>query len=170
MKSIENTFIWKAIIKLNQAILVITSASIVLVIVAGTFVRYVLKSDIFGIEEIMVIIAMWLYWMAGVYASYEQSHLRADIIENLIKSEKTKKIFSVVVQLITIVGITFFTKWALDYAAWNIQLGAKTPGIGLPLIISQIPLTISFIMMLFYSVYHLIRTIFPQKTGEEVSA
>jgi TRAP-type C4-dicarboxylate transport system permease small subunit len=170
MKSIEKTFAWKAVIRLNQAILVMASIAIVVIIVAGVYVRYVLKSDIFGIEEILVIVAMWLYWMAGVYASYENTHLRADIIEHLIKSNKKRKIYSIVVQVITIASIALFTKWGLDYAAWNIQLGATTPGIGLPLLISQIPLTISFCMMLLFSLYHLYRTIFPQKPDEEVNA
>jgi len=170
MKSIEKTFFWKAIVKTQQAVLIITSACIVLIIVAGVFTRYVLKVNIFGIEEIIVIVAMWLYWIASVHASYENSHLRADIIEHLIKSKNMKKLFSVTVQLITIVAIAFFTKWGIDYAMWNIQISSTTPGLRLPMIISQLPVSLCFVMMLLYSIYHLIRTIFPRKSSgaEEV--
>ena len=170
MKHIEDTLVWKAIVKTNQAILVITSISVMTILVAGVFVRYVLKSDIFGIEEILVICAMWMYWMAGVHASYQNNHLRADIFDNVIKSKKAKRIFSIAVQIITIFGIALFAKWGIDFAAWNIKVGSTTPGHRMPMLYSQIPITISFIMMLFYSLYHLYRTIFPIKPdNKEVS-
>ena len=170
MRSIENSFIWKFIVRIEEAVLIITSSLAVLLLVAGVFTRYVLKSDIFGLEEIMTVVAMWLYWMGGIYASYEDSHIKADIGEVLIKSAKWRKIHNVIVQVITLFGLVVFTKWGLDYLQWNLTVPGKSPGLGVPLIISQIPLTIGFIMMSLYSVYHLVRTFIPAKVVKEVSA
>jgi TRAP-type C4-dicarboxylate transport system permease small subunit len=167
MKSIEKTLFWKSITKLQGAIVKITSLGIMAIVVFNVFARYVFRIELFGFEEMVVIIAMWMYWIGGVYATYENSHIKGDMIDLFTKSKKKKKIVSYVAQSLTIFGLALFAWWGIEWTQWNLQLGQRTPGLRWPMIWSQIPVAISFVMMFLYSVYHLIRTIFPIKPEDE---
>jgi TRAP-type C4-dicarboxylate transport system permease small subunit len=166
MKAIEKTFFWKGINFVQRTLLGIASICIMLIVVANAFARYVLNVGIFGIEEMIVIIAMWMYWIGGIVATAENQHIRGDMLDMFIKSEKGKLILSLVAQLLTIGGLGLFAWWGIEWTQWNLQIGQRTPGLRWLMIWSQIPLAISFVAMLLYSVYHLIRTIFPNKEDE----
>ena len=167
MKSIEKTLLWKSLTWVQRIILMITSFCIMMIVVTNVFFRYVLRIEIFGIEEMIVIIAMWMYWTGGVYATYENSHIKGDMLDMFVKSKKKKQIVNYVAQGLTIVALGFFAWWGLEWTQWNLQIGQRTPGLRWPMIWSQIPVAISFVLMFSYSVYHLVRTIFPIKPENE---
>ncbi|WP_416387488.1 hypothetical protein [Chakrabartyella piscis] len=60
--------------------------------------------------------------------------------------------------------------WSVEYIIWSIQSGGKSVGLKIPLVYSQLPLLIGFILMLFYSVVDFIKLIkkAPQVELEEV--
>ena len=68
-KPIEEMGFWKFIVAIEEYILVITSFVAACIVAIGVFTRYVLGIDFFGQEEIITLIAMWLYWIGGVYGS-----------------------------------------------------------------------------------------------------
>jgi TRAP-type C4-dicarboxylate transport system permease small subunit len=167
MKSIEKTLFWKLLNGLQRTVLGISSICIMMIVVTNVFARYVLNIGIFGIEEMIVIIAMWMYWIGGIVATAENQHIKGDMLDMFIKSKKKKKIINIVAHLLTIFALALFAWWVIEWTQMNLMLGQRTPGLRWLMIWSQIPLTISFIMMFLYSIYHFIRTIFPIKTGDE---
>ncbi|WP_317854550.1 TRAP transporter small permease [Chakrabartyella piscis] len=90
-KPIEETKGWKLLLMGERSILVITSGLATFLVAVGVFMRYVLTKDFFGQEEVVTVVAMWLYWIGGVYGSYEDSHIKADICTDLIKNPKKLK-------------------------------------------------------------------------------
>ena len=69
MKPIEKTFIWKLMEALMRWLLMISGVLLIVVITISVFMRYVLKSALFGSEEILALLAIWLYWIGGAYGS-----------------------------------------------------------------------------------------------------
>ncbi len=63
---------WKILAKLQEYVLVLTSSFLALAMFAEAFLRYVFKSDLFGIEEVLLLVVMWLYFIGGAYGSYEK--------------------------------------------------------------------------------------------------
>jgi len=66
MKKIEafkRSMIWKFLVKLQRWLMVASSIFVMLIMCLEVLLRYVFKSDLFGIEEIVVIAAFWLYFM-----------------------------------------------------------------------------------------------------------
>lgn len=49
--------------------------------------RYVFKSSLMGVEEVMVFPIIWLYMLGGANASYEKSHIECGILTLYIKKE-----------------------------------------------------------------------------------
>ncbi len=159
MKRIEEFFAWRAIVTLLRVTLIFCSASAVLCIVVSVFMRYVFKTSLFGVEEIILLVAMWLYFIGGVYGSYKDNHITADVLSTYVKSEKIKKALRVFVSVLCLLISIVFAAWGITYINWCLQVGGTTVGLHIPLIYSRFPLCIGFIMMCLFNVYHLINVV-----------
>ena len=109
-KPIEEFFWWKAFVAFNRGLLLFCCLSAVGTIFASVLLRYVFKSDLYGLEEIVTLATMWLYFMGGVDGSYEDSHIDADVLSLAIKSEKTKRILKIIIKAICLIVSIFFCK------------------------------------------------------------
>lgn len=168
MKPIEKTFIWKLMEALMRWLLMISGVLLIVVITISVFMRYVLKSALFGSEEILALLAIWLYWIGGAYGSYEDSHISADMTGMMIRNERVREIYRMVIRGVTALIAGVFAYWAVfHYGAQIIAAGTRTTGLRIPLVTSRIALTVSFCLMFLYSVYHFVRAVCPLKGGEE---
>ena len=159
MNNIENTLLWKMVITILRLILIFSSVSAVLFIVISVFMRYILRSSLFGVEEIILLAAMWLYFIGGVYGSYKDNHITADVLSTYLKSNRAKKIIRIFVRVFCLVISIVFAVWGIIYISWCFKVGGKTVGLHIPLIYARLPLCISFILMCLFNVYHLFNTI-----------
>jgi TRAP-type C4-dicarboxylate transport system permease small subunit len=149
---IENTAFWKRLATAQRFIMITTSILAVALVFVGVIMRYVLKKDFYGAEEIITVVAMWLYYIAGVYATYKKDHIKADIMHTFVKSKQALVIIDIIVGVITSIVLACFAVWGVQFTLWGLQRGALTPALKIPLTVSQIPLTIGFILMFFYTV------------------
>lgn len=166
LKPIEETFIWKFMDKLLSAFLVLGSAAMLFLIVGNVIMRYVFDSTLFGAEEILGFLIIWMYWIGGTYGSFEDSHISADMTELLIKDEKLRHRYRIVVRFVTMIIVGVFCYWSLtNYAPKIISAGSTTPGLHIPYVVGKIVLPVALTLMFLCSVYWFIRTIHPyQKT------
>ena len=174
LKPIENSLAWRAVPKTIEIILVATCALTVLVSGAAAIMRYVFKTDLYGVEEWLVLITMWLYFLGATYGSYEESHIKGDLLNLIIKTKKQRKGHQIYVYLYSSAILVVWGKWAVDYFIRCLGTGQRTPGWHFPVWTSQIAISIGIFGMLFYSIYHLIRTIirkserlYPDETEED---
>lgn len=169
MKPIEETMIWKVLHKSMSAVLMLCSVLLVTVIGLSVFMRFVLGSNLYGSNEILALLAIWLYWIGGGYGSYEDSHISADMTNLMIKSENVKHIVKVIVRAITAVISCVFAYWSIvEFAIPNIASNTYTTGLRIPYIASKISLTVGLCLMAIYSIYHLVREVVPYKNSSVV--
>ena len=159
IKPVEELFLWRALPKGIEALLVATCALTVLLTGAAAIMRYVFKTDLFGVEELLTLITMWLYFLGATYGSYEESHIKGDLLNLVIKTKKQKKIHQIYVYIYSSAVLVIWSKWALEYFIRCLSTGQRTPGWHFPMWTSQIAVSVGIFGMLFYSVYHLLRTI-----------
>ena len=93
----------KMLLKIERFILMVVPILVMLLLVTSVVMRYIFKMDLFGIEELMAIVAMWMYMIGAAYASYENSHIRADILETFIQNPKTKALFKIIENIIVLI-------------------------------------------------------------------
>ena len=79
LEKIEKSKLWNAFLSIERILLKICCFLVFVVLIISVFMRYVFKSDLYGIEEFVAILAMWMYMLSASYASYEDSHIKADI-------------------------------------------------------------------------------------------
>ena len=152
--------ILRPIVFVQKGVLILTSSLAILLLVVNTLDRFIFHIGLFGMEEMIIVFVMWLYWFAGMHASYEQSHIKGDVTNMFIKTKKGRMIVTLIAQAITVFVLYFWFQWALDYYEWVTGRGRSfTQGLRMPMLTSQLPLVIGFVMMFFYSIYHFGKTI-----------
>lgn len=168
MKPIEKTLIWKIMEKLMRWLLIVCGVLLVIVITISVFMRYVMNSTLFGSEEILALLAIWLYWIGGAYGSFEDSHISADMTGMIIRNERVREIYRVIIRGVTMVIAGIFAYWGVfSYGIQIVTAGTRTTGLRIPLVTSRIALSISFCLMFLYSIYHFVRAVHPMKDEEE---
>ena len=167
MQKIENNIVFRGLVNVQSVILVITTILAAGIVFAGVVLRYVMQSNFFGQEEIIAIVAMWLYWVGGIYGTYEGSHIKGDLLSSAFKTPRSKKIIELIIQLISFVVILVFIMWGVEYMSFNLKYSAVSTGLKLPMSWSQIPLLIGFIFMELYTVFHFFRVLLDKDFGKE---
>ena len=175
LKPIEETGLWKVVVHFMEIMLFLMSAALASMVFITVPVRY-----IFGIEEVIMMMAIWIYYLGGAYGSYEQSHINADILLHFVKNKKAIKVISVLKQIVAIVVFGAFGYWCIaKYLAWTIQSGGQSMQLHIPNWVPISMMAISFVLMTLYELFHLYRifkpykpsgTEAPEAEGEEVSA
>lgn len=156
MERLKSSLIWKNLEKIQRIILIICSALAVGIIVAAVFMRYVLGTDLYGMEEILAVVAFWLYFIGGAHGSFEKSHIKADIVSVYVKNERIKNTIQLIASLVETTVVIILTSWAYNYFIWGLEKGAKSAGLGIPLVISQGAIFFGLLLMAFYLVVYLI--------------
>ena len=151
-----------AVVKAMVAIKLNISAAATLVLPA-TFLlvvifRYILHSDLFAYEEWLLPVSFWLYFLASGVGSYEDSQIRADILESYFKSPKAiwwrKVILHCVECSISLVmvywGYLMIENDVLSYPFWQ-----KTIAMKIPFFVPHLGIFIGLVFMAFYGLLHL---------------
>jgi TRAP-type C4-dicarboxylate transport system permease small subunit len=176
LKPIEDTGLWKVVAHAMEIMLFLMSATLAVLVFITVPVRYIMKTSIFGVEEVIMMMAIWIYYLGGAYGSYEQSHINADIMMHFIKNEKAKWIIKVLKQIVSIVVFGAFGYWCIaKYLAWTIESGGMSMQLHIPNWVPISMMAVSFVLMTLYETFHLYRLFKPYKgkaaeEGEEVSA
>jgi TRAP-type transport system small permease protein len=148
--------IWYGLIFLQKTIMVIGGCVIAILIFVEVFLRYVLASPLFGIEELILFIAMWMYFLGASFGAYERTHIQAELIHLWSTSKRSYARVKSVACMITVFMSITMIKWSYPYFIWGITRGAKSQALLLPMVISQSAVFVGSILMSIYFVAELI--------------
>lgn len=144
--------------RVQNWILVITGTAITAMILVNAACRF-LKIDWFGSEELTMFVAFWLYFVGAACASREDTHISADMLALFTEDPKARAVAGIVKNVISVVMCAVFTYWCFNYVSWQMNLGAKSSAYKLPVVISTIPILLSFALWVLYLVRDLARNI-----------
>ena len=125
--------------------------------VYSVVLRYVFKGNFYGSDEVIMLFAFWLYFMGAVYGSYENSHIKADLLNVYIKNMRKKDAVALLGQFLTIVVNTIVLVWAIRYFGSEIAKGGLSTGLKIPLVIPKSAVFFGFLLMEFYHVVYFIK-------------
>ena len=143
----ENTGFWKILKCLIEWLMIICSVGCSGVIIISTIMRYFL----------ILIFAFWLYFMGAAYGSYENSHIKADIVASLAKNIRRKDLLSLLAQAVLVIVNFVLITWAIPYLTDAIVRMPSTTALSIPLFIPRIAILLGLVLMEFYHVYYLIK-------------
>jgi TRAP-type C4-dicarboxylate transport system permease small subunit len=153
LERFKGSLVWKALIRFQETLLVLTSLFVVLIMCVEVVLRYVFHSDFFGIEEVVVVAAFWLYFIGSAYGVYDKSHVKADIIPQLL-SERAQSRLAVVISFVMSLLSLVFSWWAVGMVCYAIEWMPRTTGLRIPVFISQSSILVGYLLMSLYSIVH----------------
>jgi len=151
--------LWGWLSKIQKLLMILSSIGIVLLLAVIVLLRYVIKEDIQGIEELLLLPAFYLYFIGASYASYENSHISADMSNDFIKNQRVRYIVNLLALLITFVSSVFFFVWSFNQFYWSYTTKGATSIWGIPLYIVYSSVLVSFVLIVLYNLVHFVNRI-----------
>jgi TRAP-type C4-dicarboxylate transport system permease small subunit len=167
-KKVENFFLWKWLLSIERFVMVFGCIAIVLTIAAGVVCRYFLNINFAGSDEILVILALWLYYVGGLYGNYEDSQIKADVLSIFIKNDTSQYVLNVIVKVISLGTSIYIAVWAYEYLQFCLKLGGFTPVYNLPMLTSRMALVVGYMAPPIYNFYHLVLSIMNRPKNIEI--
>lgn len=120
--------------------------------------RYILHMDLFAYEEWLLPISFWLYFLASGVGSYEDSHIRADILESYFKTPRAIWLRRVVLNVVETTISIAVVYWAMLMLANEINAYPRwqsTIALQIPYFVPRLGIFIGLFFMAFYGLLHL---------------
>ncbi|MBN2396010.1 MAG: TRAP transporter small permease [Candidatus Atribacteria bacterium] len=143
-------FLWYGLVNFQRMFMLISGCIITVLIFVEVMLRYVLGSPLFGVEELIVLIAMWIYFIGASYGAYERSHIKAELIHTLVKSPKKAALVHSMTSGITFILSLVMVSWTYPFFIWSITKGGTSQALLLPMYYSQSAIFIGAILMSLY--------------------
>lgn len=151
MKSMLSN-IEKILLRFERAIMLSVGLLLPAMITVGVIFRYILKTDLYAIEEFEVFLAIWFYFMGSAYASYKKQQITADILQAMVKSFATRKLVAIIASLIMVLVSIAFCYYSFDMMAYSWDKQPRTAVWKLPLVWEYFAVLLGFIIMTVYSI------------------
>lgn len=118
--------VWNFLVNMQEWIMFLTSLSLAIMVTIAVCLRYIFKLDLYGIEEIEILVAMWLYFIGASYGSYTRSQISADVVEALVPESKIKQYMRCIRSLLAVVLYAGLLYLAVDLLMFNVASNFKT--------------------------------------------
>ncbi|EDZ44746.1 DctQ [Rhodobacterales bacterium Y4I] len=142
---------------------------LICLVALGQFVqvvtRYLLQIPVMGLEETMLYPTIWLYILGAVNASREDTHIRANVLEIAIKTERGHTVLAIVGEIISLTVGLWLLSWAWEYTQYAWRVWKESPTLYLPTFYSEVALVAGLGLMMLYTAVHLLRHINALRAG-----
>ena len=113
-------------------------------------VRFFLKQSIFGLSDCIGFASVWLYAIGASFASYERSHIKAEFINVIVKSNRIRHLARFISAVVSTFMSAVFTKWSWDLCVYSVSMGEVTQAYPVPKVIFQSSFFFGGILMTIY--------------------
>lgn len=132
---------------------------LILIVALGQFVqvitRYVLQVPVMGLEETMMYPTLWLYIFGAVNASRENTHIRANVLEIWLKTDRQHTILAIIGEVISLIVGLWLLSWAWDFTRYAWRVWKESPTLYIPTFYSDVALLVGLSLMMIYTAWHL---------------
>lgn len=125
------------VIRAERAVAAITCIAIIVMVFTTVILRYIFKSQIAGMEEMILTAAFVIYFIGSSIGAYEESEITADMMSLFLKKPRSLALARAIRSLVE-AGLMLVA----SYWAWMcIMDAAKT---GKVMVMTKIPFTIEY--------------------------
>lgn len=140
-----------------RSMMLLSCLSLACLVFAQVIMRYVLESPFSGIEEMSILLAVWVYFLGMGYATREREHIRGGIVSLIVKDEKKVAYIRFSGSIICMAAACVFGYFAYQYALREITLGRVSINMRWPRGIWSSSMIVGFAMMVGYFLVEAIR-------------
>ncbi|MES0827057.1 TRAP transporter small permease [Ruegeria sp. SCP11] len=133
---------------------------LICLVALGQFVqvitRYVLEIPVMGLEESLLYPTLWLYMLGAVNASRENTHIRANVLEIFLSTERQHQVLAVIGEVISLIVGIWLTTWAWDFTKYSMRVWRESPTLYLPTFYVDVALFVGLVLMMTFTAWHLL--------------
>ncbi|AHL77615.1 hypothetical protein CH92_04400 [Stutzerimonas stutzeri] len=133
-----------------KPVVAILSVFVAVLLVVGIFTRSVLEKPVFGLEELVLLAAMWLYMFGAAIASRDRSHLSADFVQVVCSNKSVVRFFHLLATVISLIMAILFARWSFDLMSWSLSKVQTSTVLKIPWYVSQSSLFFGSVLFIFY--------------------
>ncbi len=122
-----------SILTTHKVVLFITGSIVALLMFGQVVMRYVFSMSVYGVEELAVFFAFWVYFIGLAYTSWDNYHISADLVPLMTKNQKTRDFFKIFSKGASVVIAGFMAYLASIQVLWFLKKQATTVELGIPL-------------------------------------
>ena len=148
-----------ALLKIQNLILVFSTAIIILFMCTGVVMRYFFNANFDGLEELLLIMGFWIYFFGGSVAFHDEDHMEASILQPRLKTPKSKAIHLIARNVLSLPILVIVSKWSYDYVVWSIDLLPTTVTYNIPYAVAQVPILVCFVLAVFYTIANVVKAV-----------
>jgi len=163
---IMNTKLWKFLEYAQKGIMILSSMTILTLVLVQVVLRYIFVMPLMGVEEIATMVGFWLYFMGASWGTAERIHIKADLMQVIIKDPKKLIWFKVFISALSVALSGMMVYWGWGYFQWGITRWQLSSTLMIPMVYSQSSVFVGAILMFFYFIIELVDH-FLQATGKK---
>ncbi|CUJ98469.1 2,3-diketo-L-gulonate TRAP transporter small permease protein YiaM [Ruegeria denitrificans] len=133
---------------------------LICLVALGQFVqvitRYVLEIPVMGLEESLLYPTLWLYMLGAVNASRENTHIRANVLEIFLSTERQHQVLAVIGEVISLIVGIWLTTWAWEFTKYSMRVWRESPTLYLPTFYVDVALFVGLVLMMIFTACHLL--------------
>lgn len=138
--------------KIVTVIMVASASFVVLAVGSSAIMRYFIRRDIYGVEELITISAFWMYFAGAVYATKTRQQISAEMFTIFTKNPKVLYGVALAQRSITLILCLIYTWWGWEFIFWSVNGGGRTTLWQIPLYVGQSAVFLGLVCMLIYFV------------------
>lgn len=121
--------------------------------------RYVFELPVMGLDELLVYPTLWLYLLGSVNAAREDTHIKANVLDVFLKTDKAKQIVRVIADFFSVIISAWLTYWAWDYFVYAKRVWKESPTLYIPTFWAECSLFVGMSLMTIYAGWYLLKNI-----------
>jgi TRAP-type transport system small permease protein len=148
-----------ALLRVMNATIILSGCIMALTFFCVVVLRYGFSADLFAYEEWLLVIAFWFFFMGSAVATYENSHINADILGIFLSRPKTMWLRALVVMVIEFLILVYLSYLGFlmvlddvsDYPRWQTTIALK-----IPFLVPRLGIFVGFLLMTVFTALALI--------------
>lgn len=148
----------RTIMTLMNLVIIASGITMALTFFSVVVVRYGFGADLFAYEEWLLVIAIWMFFLASAVATHNGAHVKADMLGFMISNPRLLHARAVLVEALELIITLVIVYWGFlmiqeslaAYPNWQ-----ETVALDIPFLVPRVGIFFGFLMMAVYSALHL---------------